>query len=138
MIYNPAEEALMTSFLLRIPRLAIGVALLTLVAAAGCAGAQPAATPASDDGPVKPKVNRLVVAIPALAVEKNNPSRGVQGANSIQNRPIYEHLMSVNPETGKSEPPSLSWPPSGGWSPTAGPTGSNCARASRSTTVGVR
>ena len=73
-----AKEALMTPLLFRIPRLAVGVALLTLVAAAGCAGAQPPATPASGDGPIKPKVNRLVVAYPPW------PRRGITPAGGWQ------------------------------------------------------
>jgi peptide/nickel transport system substrate-binding protein len=94
----------MTNNFSRTQAAALGVVLLSLLAAVGCSTAPPQASRPAADGPVQPKVNRLVVAIPPLGFELNNPSRGLTGASAVQARPMYETLLTINPATDKSEP----------------------------------
>ncbi len=85
------------------------------VAAAGlsltvtaCASSQPAA-PAGPGGaadtsaPVQPKVNRLVMALPAPNVE-NNETRHLDQPQIWQLRPGFEYLVAMDPQSGKFAP----------------------------------
>lgn len=83
----------------------LGISLLAVsLAAAGCSTpqAQPQA-PAAPDAPVTPKVNRVVLATAPPGVESNEP-RQLAGQTSPQLRPMYEHLVGMDPNSGKFTP----------------------------------
>ncbi len=80
-----------------------------------CATAQPgpAAAPAASgagSGPAQPKVNRLVVSVPAPVREGNDPSRDLSPPDVILMRPMYEYLIAISTKDGKFEPQlATSW-----------------------------
>lgn len=84
------------------------LALVAGLALSGAACSTPAgpAVPAAgtDQGPVQPKVARLVVAMPQPAREANNPSRDLSPPDIVQLRPIYEQLIQISTKDGKFEP----------------------------------
>ncbi len=79
--------------------------LMGAALAAACSGPTPATPPPAggDAGPVQPKVNRLVMAVNAPAMENNDP-RGDRGPTNWVWRPMYEYLVGVDPATGKYIP----------------------------------
>jgi len=91
------------------PLVFAGASALSLMLAA-CSTPQPAPTTgAGDDGapaaaqPVKPKVDRVVLAIPPFGIEGNDI--GHWGAPSaVQLRPMYDKLIGVDPKTNKLVP----------------------------------
>ena len=86
-------------------RIVLALATLALLATA-CASAGGPTTPAASApgaapaGPVQPKVNRVVMAVNAPAMENNDP-RGDRGPTNWVWRPMYEYLVGIDPENGK-------------------------------------
>jgi peptide/nickel transport system substrate-binding protein len=69
-----------------------------------CAGPrEPAASTSNEPAAAEPKVKRLVMAVPEPGIESNNP-RILPQTFTWQIRPIYEHLIGIDPETGKVVP----------------------------------
>ncbi|MSQ10155.1 MAG: ABC transporter substrate-binding protein [Dehalococcoidia bacterium] len=81
--------------------------LLVALALTGCSAAAtpPPLAPSggADTGPVTPKVNRLVVAMPAPASEGNNPSR-LSTPPIVAMKLSYEYFASIDNATGKFVP----------------------------------
>jgi len=75
---------------------------LTLgLTSAACAGAAtPTAT--SDDGPVKPKVDRLVFAVSPPPRESNDVD--LAPTSNWATRPMWEHLIAMDAASGKFVP----------------------------------
>ncbi len=95
----------------------VGTLVLALVLvglAMACAQPQAAAPaapgpPAQAQGPAAPRVNRLVMGLPAPAVEANE-LRNIDGRTTWQLRPMYEDLIGVEPATGALIPQlATSW-----------------------------
>ena len=69
-----------------------------------CGGAtQPAAPPAANDGPVKPKVDRVIFATEAPALE-GMELRNLSPANFMPLRPMYDALIGVDPVDSTNKP----------------------------------
>jgi len=87
------------SQLLRLPLFAAIVAVL-----AACAGGGgPAGIPGSGSGPQEPKVRRLVMSVSPPGNESNSP-RILNQTETWQLRPMYEHLIGIDPQTAKFVP----------------------------------
>jgi len=89
-------------------RAGLVVSMVALAALTACTSPQPVPGPAAPAGgaaaetaTVKPKVNRLVVAMPPPATEGNNPGRDYGAPGVVQLRPMYEYLMAIDVESGK-------------------------------------
>jgi len=77
-----------------------------LVMVSACAGpGQRTGAPASEGGAQsqEPKVRRLVMAVVAPGTESNAP-RLISQTEAWQLRPMYEHLIGIDPENGKYVP----------------------------------
>jgi ABC-type transport system substrate-binding protein len=97
-------------------RTALGVAGVTAAQAAliACGGGTKQETSSSSgtqapagavsSEPVKPKVDRLVMALPPPSAEGNDPGRDYSSPGDFQVRPMYEHLIAVDAKTGKFLP----------------------------------
>lgn len=77
----------------------------------GCASPQPAAPaapagggPAASDQPVKPKVDKVVIALAGFSEEGNDVGRDFSAPQNVQLRPMYDKLVGVDPKTGKLTP----------------------------------
>ena len=82
----------------------LGAAALLLAACAGPAPSPAApAAPSSEQAAVQPKVNRVVFGVEPPAVE-GNELRNLSPADFFPLRPMYEHLIGVDPVSGKSVP----------------------------------
>ncbi len=82
-------------------RLAAALSTLALLGAVtGCTGAAPAAGPAAPTGP---KVNRLLLAMPAPAREGSSPNMELDPLTVFQVRPMLEWLIGYAPD-GKFYP----------------------------------
>jgi len=83
---------------------------LSMTLLVGCASPQPAAAPAApgaapaSDQPVKPKVDKLVLALPGFSEEGNDVGRDFSAPQNVQLRPMYDKLVGVDPKTGKLIP----------------------------------
>ncbi len=85
----------------------VGATAVVALALSACSTPQtsaPAPSGGADTGPVQPKVNRLVIAMPQPAREANNPSRDLSPPDIVQLRPMYEQLIAVGTKDGKFEP----------------------------------
>ena len=73
------------------------------LSAAACSGATPAPTSSSpSDGPVKPKVDRLVFAVSPPPQESNDVN--LAPTSNWATRPMWEHLIAMDAATGKFVP----------------------------------
>src|SRR5439155_2256078 len=59
---------------------------------------------ASDGGPVKPKVDRVVLALPPFRTEGNDPGRDLSAPLAVQLRPMYDKLIGIDAKNGKLIP----------------------------------
>ncbi len=86
-------------------RLLALLAPLTLLAGVACSASQPpAAAPAGTaDGPVKPKVNRVVFATEPSRLDTYDVY-AMSGPDLWPMRAMYEYLIGVNPDDGKFRP----------------------------------
>jgi peptide/nickel transport system substrate-binding protein len=80
----------------------------TLAVLAACAGegeraASPQAGPEQGAPAQEPRVRRLVMGVVAPGTESNAP-RLISQTESWQIRPMYEHLIGIDPQTGKYVP----------------------------------
>src|SRR5262249_15814459 len=98
----------------RLPMLLLGLLLVAAcsggekqVSAPASGQGQQASAPASGQGQPaaaqEPKVRRLVMAVAAPGTESNAP-RLIAQTESWQIRPMYEHLVGIDPENGKYVP----------------------------------
>src|SRR6266508_2990754 len=100
---NLKEERMAARRMLLRP-LGISGVLIALVLAAACAGApttQPTVGTSKDTA--APKVNRVVMSVIPPA-EESNELRQLNQPQNWQLRPMYEHLMGMDAETGKLVP----------------------------------
>lgn len=79
------------------------------ITAAAVAPQQPAAPdqPVDTSGMMmekEPKVERVIIAMPAPSTEGNDSNFDFSSPPSVQLRPMYDYLVGVNPETGVFEP----------------------------------
>ena len=92
-----------------LPAQALGGALLCLLAAGCGSTAQPAPAPAGGGAPTaenataQPKVNRLVMAVETPLIESNE-NRHLSPPYSWVLRPMYEHLIGIDPTNGRMAP----------------------------------
>ncbi len=78
--------------------------LMALGLLAGCASQQPRpAAEAPPDGPVQPKVQRVIVALESVPGESND-MRMIAGPNSFLMQPMYEAAVDMDPKTAKYIP----------------------------------
>ena len=77
--------------------------LITLVLTVACSGAAPAPTAGTTKGGVTPKVNRVVMSVIPPA-EESNELRQLNQPQNWQLRPMYEHLIGMDAQTGKLVP----------------------------------
>ena len=83
--------------------LAAGVLLAGCGSSTTAPAGAPAPTGAAPDGPVTPKVNRLVMA--ATPPDRENNDLKVHGMPDVwELRPMYEYLIGVDAKTGKLIP----------------------------------
>lgn len=80
---------------------ALAVAMVLLVACTG--GGERASEPGSAPAVQKPRLKKLVMGIVPPGTESNNP-RLISQTESWQIRPMYEHLIGLDPETGRFIP----------------------------------
>ncbi len=89
----------------RVPwRVLVGVLAVTLCACTGATSSPSSAPP--DAAPVKPKVNRLVMATTPPSNESSNP-RTIGGTDPFQLRPIFENLIEMDARIGLKYVPGL-------------------------------
>src|SRR5437867_1526113 len=80
---------------------ALGVVVMAL--ACGAPSGQPSQGGAGD-GAVQPKVNRVVLAVPAPVEAESNQPRNIGQTSMWQIAPMYEYLIAMDNETGKYVP----------------------------------
>lgn len=80
----------------------IAVFALALFATA-CASPQQAPA-GTDTGPVQPKVNRVIIAVPQFTTEGNDPGRDLTAPQVVQLRPMYDKLIGVDAKDNKLIP----------------------------------
>jgi peptide/nickel transport system substrate-binding protein len=91
--------------LIRLAVVLLGALTLSAVACSGSSATapQPAGSGQPSGGSGAPKVNRVVMAVNAPAMENNDP-RGDRGPTNWIVRPMYEYLVGVDPSNGKYIP----------------------------------
>ena len=80
---------------------ALGIVVLALACSAPSSQPSPSG---AGDGPAQPKVNRVVLAVPAPVEAESNQPRNIGQTSMWQIAPMYEYLIAMDNQTGKYVP----------------------------------